>query len=184
MNKVKIENRPFGPFPIVLVGADVNGKPNYAAAGAYGVVTLSPILYVSLKSTHYTTAGIRKNGFFTINVPSIDLACKTDYCGMVSGKTVDKSRVFESFYDKSGKAPMIVECPMNFLCKVVKSVPINGFEMFFGKMIATYFDRRCLTKGKPDTKKIKPLVITGDGNYWSLGRAVGTIFKEGLLYKK
>jgi hypothetical protein len=53
----KIKNYPVGPFPTVLAGADVNGKPNYATAGACGVVCMEPILYVSLKITHYTTRG-------------------------------------------------------------------------------------------------------------------------------
>ena len=62
MKKIKLQNRPFGPFPTVIVGADVNGKPNYATLGAYGIVSMKPVLYISLKSTHYTTLGVRQNG--------------------------------------------------------------------------------------------------------------------------
>jgi hypothetical protein len=67
--------------------------------------------YVSLKETHYTTTGIKASGFFSVNLPSPDLAEKTDFCGVVSGKTTDKSELFTSFYDESGRAPMIQECP-------------------------------------------------------------------------
>lgn len=55
MNKIKTANIPFGPFVTVLAGAKVNGKPNYAAIGAYGVVSQKPVLYISLKNTHCTT---------------------------------------------------------------------------------------------------------------------------------
>ncbi|HWR42217.1 flavin reductase family protein [Sporomusa sp.] len=120
MNKVKVPNRPFGPFPTILAGADVMGKPNYVTVGACGVVSLQPVLYISLKSTHYTTIGVKENGFFSVNIPSADMVQKTDYCGVVSGKTTDKSKLFTAFYDELGKAPMISECPMNMLCKVIQ----------------------------------------------------------------
>jgi len=55
VEKVKIKNYPMvSPAPTVLIGADVNGKPNYATVGAFGVVCLEPVFYISLKSTHYT----------------------------------------------------------------------------------------------------------------------------------
>jgi flavin reductase (DIM6/NTAB) family NADH-FMN oxidoreductase RutF len=177
--KVKIENIPFGPFPVVLAGADVKGKPNYATIGACGVVCQEPVLFISLKDSHYTTAGVRNSGYFSVNIPSSDLVRKTDYCGIATGKKTDKSKVFTSFYDQAGKAPMIVECPLNFLCQVIRSVKINGFEMFFGDIVASFADARCLTDGNPDTKKIDPMLITSGGKYWTIGRPAGAIFKEG-----
>ncbi len=109
MEKVKIANWPVGPFPVALAGAHVNGKPNYATVGACGVVCQEPVLYVSLKHSHYTTAGVRDNGYFSLNIPSDNMVQKTDYCGIVSGGLADKSPVFASFYDDIGKAPMIEE---------------------------------------------------------------------------
>jgi len=58
MKKIKIQNQPFGPFPTIIIGSDVNGKPNYVTVGACGVVSMKPVLYVSLKSSHYTTPGV------------------------------------------------------------------------------------------------------------------------------
>jgi len=183
VEKIKIPNRPFGPFPVVLAGAEVNGRPNYATIGACGVVSLEPVLYISLRSTHHTTSGIRKHGYFSVNIPPVDLVQKTDYCGLVSGKTTDKSAVFTSFYDELGKAPMISECRLNFLCKVIQSIPIFDFELFFGEIIAAYANEQCLTNGQPDPKKIDPMMLMGS-SYWSLGQSVGTVFKEGAAYKK
>jgi flavin reductase (DIM6/NTAB) family NADH-FMN oxidoreductase RutF len=179
MPKVRIKNIPFGPFPVVLAGADVKGRPNYTTIGAYGVVSQEPVLYISLKDSHYTTTGVLENGYFSVNVPSSNLVQKTDYCGIATGNKTDKSKVFTSFYDKAGKAPMIVECPLNFLCKVIKTIQIYDFKMFFGEIIAAFADARCLSASKPDTKKIDPMIITSGGNYWTIGRPVGTIFKEG-----
>lgn len=176
MKKVKIQNRPFGPFPTVLVGAEVNGKPNYATLGACGVVSLKPVLYISLKSTHYTTVGVKENGYFSVNIPTTDLVEKTDYCGIVSGKTTDKSNVFTPFYDELGKAPMISECSMNYLCKVINTIPIFDFEMFLGEIVAVYVNEQCMTDGKPDPLKIDPMILMGP-NYCNLGQVVAGAFK-------
>ncbi|ATW28235.1 flavin reductase family protein [Candidatus Formimonas warabiya] len=181
MEKIKIPSRPFGPFPTVLVGAEVNGRPNYATLGACGVVSLNPVLAISLKSTHYTTRGVKENGYFSVNIPSPDLVRETDYCGITSGKTADKSHVFTPFYDAQGKAPMIRECPMNFLCKVIQNIPVFDFEMFLGEIMAAYLNEQCLTEGKPDPLKINPLIMIG-GSYCHLGQVVGTVFKEGTAY--
>lgn len=62
MNKKKIANIPFGPYITVLAGATVNGKPNNTTIGAYGVVSQKPVLYISLKNSHCTTAGVLENG--------------------------------------------------------------------------------------------------------------------------
>ncbi len=179
MEKVKIKNYPMvNPTPIVLVGAEVNGKPNYATVGAFGVVCQGPVFYISLKDTHFTTAGVKERGYFSINIPSVDMIQKTDYCGCVSGKTTDKSRLFSSFYDEAGKAPMIRECPMNFLCKVIQTQPIYGFDVFFGEIVSTYVNENCLTGDVPDPLKISPILAMGR-SYYRLGQAIGTVFQEG-----
>jgi flavin reductase (DIM6/NTAB) family NADH-FMN oxidoreductase RutF len=183
MSKIKIQNRPVGPFPTVLVGADVNGKPNYTTIGACGVVCQDPVLYISLKSSHYSTAGVKENGFFSVNIPSTGLIQQTDYCGSVSGHNTDKSIMFSSFYDELGKAPLIRECPLNFLCKVLQTIPVFDFELFLGQIVAVYADESCLTDGKPDAQKIDPIINVG-GAYLNLGQVIGTAFQTRSSNKK
>lgn len=183
LTKIKMPNRPAMPFPTVLVGADINGKPNYCTVGACGVVNLEPLLYVSLKDTHYTTAGIKENGFFSVNLPSPDLAEKTDFCGVVSGKTIDKSELFTSFYDEAGRAPLIQECPINMLCKVTQTIAVSGFTMFLGEIAAVYAEEAGLTDGQIDPVKINPMIMMYP-SYFTLGKAVGTVFLDGSNYKK
>lgn len=174
--KKKISNIPFGPYITVLAGADVGGKPNYATLGAYGVVSQKPVLYISLKNSHHTTAGVVENGFFSVNIPSTGILDKTDYCGTVSGNKVDKSTVFESFYDEAGKAPMIKECPVNYLCKVIQTIPIFDFTMFLGEIVAVYANEDCLDNDRPDALKIKPIVMM-DAAYFNLNEKLGSVFK-------
>jgi flavin reductase (DIM6/NTAB) family NADH-FMN oxidoreductase RutF len=178
LNKTKIANFPIGPFPVALAGADVDGKPNYTTVGACGVVCQEPVLYVSLMNTHHTTAGVKSGGYFSLNIPSANMVQETDYCGIVSGKETDKSGIFKTFYDDAGRAPLIEECPLNFLCEVFRSIEIYDFTMFLGKIRAVYINQDCLTGGKPDPLKINPLVLMGTG-YFNLKGIAGTIYKEG-----
>lgn len=180
--KKKIANIPFGPYITVLAGATVEGKPNYATVGAYGVVSQKPVLYISLKNSHYTTAGVVENGFFSVNIPSSELLDKTDYCGIVSGDKVDKSKVFESFYHEAGKAPMIKECPMNYLCKVIETIPIFDFTMFLGEIVAAYADEDCLENDRPNALKIDPIVMMA-AEYFDLNEKIGSAFQSGAGYQ-
>lgn len=175
MTKKKIANIPFGPYITVLAGANVEGKPNYATLGAYGVVSQQPVLYISLKNSHYTTKGVVENGYFSVNIPSADDVERVDYCGTVSGSTIDKSEVFESFYDESGNAPMIKSCPVNYLCKVIQTIPVFDFTMFLGEIVATYADETCLVHDRPDALKVNPtIMMTSD--YFNLKDRVGAVF--------
>ena len=96
MKKIKIENRAVGPFPAMIVGGLMNGKPTYTTVGAGGCACLEPVLCVSLKNSHYITEGIVKTGYFSVNIPSIALVKEMDFCGIVSGKDVDKSLLFST----------------------------------------------------------------------------------------
>jgi len=176
MIKKKIANILFGPFITVLAGAMVNGKPNYATLGAYGVVSENPVLYISLKNSHYTTSGVVKNGFFSVNIPSSESIDKTDFCGCVSGNKEDKSNIFDSFYDDAGNAPMIKQCPVNYLCKVIQTISIFDFTMFIGEIVAVYADENCLENGIPNAVKVKPTIMMGS-SYFDLKDRVGSIFK-------
>lgn len=173
--KTKIANIPFGPYVTVLAGSLVNGKPNYATIGAYGVVSQKPVLYISLKNTHYTTAGVIENGYFSVNIPSADYIEKVDYCGTASGCRVDKSNIFKSFYDENKSAPMIQECPINYLCKVIQTIPIFDFTMFIGEIVAVYAEESCIVKNKPDALKVNPVILMDTG-YFNLNNRIGSIF--------
>lgn len=65
------------------------------------------MLAISLNKSHYTCTGIKENGTFSINIPSVEMVAKTDYCGLVSGNDGDKSILFHTFYGILENAPMI-----------------------------------------------------------------------------
>ena len=178
MKKIKLENRAVGPFPAMLVGAMVNGKPTYTTVGAGGCACLEPVLCVSLKDTHYITEGISESGFFSVNIPPRELVEKTDFCGMVSGRQADKSGLFTPFFDEAGTAPMIEECRLNFLCRVCDKKEIRGFTMFFGEIVAVYVSEDGASENRPDPIKIDPIIMMGM-SYCSLDEIIGYPFSEG-----
>jgi flavin reductase (DIM6/NTAB) family NADH-FMN oxidoreductase RutF len=85
MEKVMIGKEKVGTAPVVIAGAIVDGKANYITLGGFGLISLAPpIVYITLAKTHYTNAGVKDNGYFSVNVPSSDMVQKTDYVGLVS----------------------------------------------------------------------------------------------------
>ena len=82
------------PTPTVLIGAIVDGKPNYITIAHIGIVNHARPYLISISSAkaHYTNAGIKENKAFSVNIPSEELVVETDYAGLVSGKNTDKSR--------------------------------------------------------------------------------------------
>ncbi len=184
MNKIAVKNYPMvNPTPVVIIGAMVNGKANYTTIGAFGVVCMEPVFYISLKSTHHSTMGIKESGYFSINLPSADMVQKTDYAGMVSGKSTDKSSLFTTVFEEQGEVPLIEEAPMNYICKVIQTTSIHGFEVFFGEIVSTYAKEECLTEGTIDPLKVNPLLLMGM-QYYNLKQPVGGVFKEGLALKR
>jgi len=178
MKKVKLENRAVGPFPAMIVGTMRKGKPTYTTVGAGGCACLEPVLCASLKNTHYITEGVRETGCFSVNIPSAALVKELDFCGITSGKDVDKAGLFTPFFDGAATAPMIEECSLNFLCTVCDSREIRGFTMFFGEIAAVFIDEDGLTDGRPDPLKLDPIIMMGM-HYCGLGSVVGQPFAEG-----
>ena len=107
------------PMPAVLVGALVDGKPNFMTAAWCGIAASNPpAISVGLQKIRHTLKGVKAHGTFSINVPCTSLAAKVDYCGIYSGKKRDKSKIFEIFYGVLETAPLVQECPVNLECRL------------------------------------------------------------------
>lgn len=172
------------PMPAILVGANVNDKPNYMAAAWCSIVSHNPpAVSVALQKSRYTLTGIKKNETFSVNVPSSNLVKKTDYCGLCSGKNKDKSKIFKTFYGKLKTAPLIQECPLNLECKVIHCLDLGSHTLVIGEIAETYIADDCMTNGKPDPRKIDPLVYSpGTRGYYRIGEFVAEAFKVGKEY--
>jgi len=177
---------PAYPMAVSLVGAHVDGKPNFLAIAWFTMAGYSPpMALVCLGKGHYTNPGIKENGTFSLCLPSQDMAGITDYCGIVSGKKTDKSGLFDIFYGELKTAPMIKDCPLCVECKLDKVVDNARNEMFIGEIKGVYSEERYLTDGKPDFTKTKPLILSQpDTSYWRLGEKTADAWSIGKTYKK
>ena len=174
------------PMPAVLVGASVNGKPNYLVAAFCGIVDLKPPkVAVALGKAHYTNIGIKEHNSFSVSVPGTNIAEKVDYCGLQTGHKTDKSTIFRSWYGKLVNAPMPEECPICLECKLVKTLELDVDELFIGEIVASWVEEDVLTKeGKPDMTRVDPLVFAmGTKDYWKIGDRVGGAWSMGKEYK-
>jgi len=171
------------PIPTVILGSCVNGKANFSTIGNCGIISMHPAtIYVSTDINHYTNMGIREKGEFSVNFPSQALITETDYCGLVSGREIDKSKVFEVFFGELKFAPMIKKCPVCLECKVINHQTINGMDVFIGEVIQSYIDEECIKDGVPDIELIDPIIYTIKGKYRKIGEETGTPFSEGRKY--
>ena len=186
MNKINLGSTiPAYPMPVSLVGAYVDGKPNFLAVAWFTMVSHKPPrIAIALGKGHYTNPGIKENKTFSVCLPSEDMVEMTDYCGIVSGNKTDKSEIFDLFYGELKTAPLIRDCPLSMECKLVEIVESGLNEVFIGEIMGTYTEERFLTDGKLDFRKMKPLILSQpDTSYWRLGEPVARAWNIGKRYK-
>lgn len=177
------------PMPVLLVGSNISNKPNVMAAAWGGIANSEPpMLSVAIRPRRHTMKGIFENMAFSVNIPSAAQAAEADYCGIVSGSKADKIAAckFKTFYGKLGNAPLIEQCPVNLECKVVHILNLGSHYLVIGSIEETHVSDDCLTDGRPDVEKIKPLIYVESGfaEYRSLGDFLGRAFQVGKSLKQ
>ncbi len=175
------------PMPVTLVGAHVDGKPNFLTVAHVGIMNhgTPQFLSVGLNKSHYTNTGIHQNGAFSICLPSEALMVETDYCGIMTGRNTDKATLFSVFNGELETAPMIRECPVCMELKLKDVLTYGSHEIFVGELVNTFAQESVLTGDKIDLAKVKPLIFDmASLNYWTLGKAIGQCWSEGKALKK
>lgn len=187
MDKIIVDKNLFClPWTQTLLGSHVNGKVNFMALDWLTRVNYQPaMLGICVNKVHATNEAIRATGEFSVNVPSADMVEITDYCGIASAKSADKSKLFEVFYCELKAAPLIKACTLNIECKVVQTVDLPTNTFFIGEIRNIYSEEKFMTDGKPDPKKMRPFLLTmPDNRFWALGAQVGNAWKDGLKFEE
>jgi len=168
-------------MPVCLVGCLFKGKANFMAVGwASRVNANPPWIGVGIGRSHATFEGIIENNTFSVCFPDRADIVKTDYCGVVSGKKVNKSSLFKLFYGDLKTAPMIDEASLNLECSLVDRIegPSNFF--FVGEIKGAYAPQKCLENGRFSPEKAGFMILTmPDNTYWSLGEPLGQAWHIG-----
>lgn len=178
------------PSLTTIVGADVNGKPNWITIAHVGIMNhaygeVPQYLSIGLQSSHFTNKGIHEHKEFSINLPSQAMLKITDYAGLVSGEKIDKSGLFPVERGSLAHAPLIANCPVSMELKLFQIVKLGQHEVFIGELVNTYIDEACITDGTPDLAKIDPLLFDFMMiDYWSIGERKGKPWRDGKSLKK
>jgi flavin reductase (DIM6/NTAB) family NADH-FMN oxidoreductase RutF len=186
MSKVRLEPGPYiVPMPAVLVGATVEGRPNFMPAAFVSIANYQPpVVACGLSPTHHTCAGIAASGAFSVNLPDAGMVEVTDWCGLTSGKRTDKSAVFATVPGEVTGAPLIGRCRLTAECRLLSTVPFAVDTVYFGEVVAVYADEEVLTGGAPDWRKIAPLLFTfPDKSYWGMGEWVAEAWSVGKGFR-
>ena len=173
------------PCPVGLIGAHVNGKPNFKTVVWFNMIDDNPpLIGVAMSKKHYTSPGVKENKTFSINIPTSNMVIVTDYCGLHSGSKVDKSKEFDLFYGDLKTAPMIKECSINIECNLVDIKDFKNTELFIGEIIEIYADERYITDKKPDVKEFDSFIfLNPNGPYYKFGEYIAEPYEVGTNYK-
>lgn len=165
------------PLPAVLVSvADKEGNQNVFTVAWTGTICSDPAMVsISVRPERYSYQMICETGEFVINLTTEELAFATDYCGVTSGKNVDKFKEAKltPIPSKQVKAPRILESPVHIECKVEQRLELGTHDMFIAKVVAVSVDDAYMDeKGTFHLDDAKPIVYS-HGRYYEMGKELG-----------
>jgi flavin reductase (DIM6/NTAB) family NADH-FMN oxidoreductase RutF len=179
--RLKLRKNPWAalfPCPVVLVTCvDSAGKPNIITLGWVGTVCSDPpTVGIGIRPHRYSCKLIEDSGEFVVNIPTERILKETDYCGVYSGRDVDKFSETGLTPESASqvKPPLIRECPVNMECIVRNRVALGSHNLFLGEIVCVHVDKRVLDdKGVIDFTKVSAFVYN-QGEYWNLNKKIGT----------
>ena len=166
------------PLPAVMVSCQrPDERPNIITVAWAGTICTNPaMLSISVGPERYSYDIIKETKEFVVNLVTEDLAYETDFCGVKSGRDVDKFKELklEETPSKVVAAPGIEKSPVNIECQVVDIVELGSHHMFIAKVVSVNVKEELLDeKGKFNLNDAK-LVTYSHGEYYSLGKKLGT----------
>lgn len=190
---VKIENmrKNFGsqhwlfPQPVLMIATyNEDGTPDIMNA-AWGGISDSDEISISISNTHKTAENLLKRGAFTVSFATADQVAACDYVGLVSGNKVSDKFARAGFHAVKSEfvdAPLVEELPMALECRV-RSYDTET-DILRGEIVNVSADETILTDGKIDPAKLRPIVFDPvNHDYLELGAKAGKAFSEGNKLK-
>ncbi len=166
------------PVPPVMVTCGSFEKSNIVTVAWTGTVnTKPPMTYISLRPSRYSYGIIKETGEFAINLTTVDLVKKADYCGIYTGSKIDKFKKCQFTKQRASKisSPLIFESPINLECKVKDIISLGTHDMFLSEIIAVNIDSSLIDKnGKLHIENAR-LAAFAHGDYYMLGKRIDCI---------
>ena len=172
------------PVPAVLISCGDMEKSNILTVAWTGIINSDPAkTYISIRKERYSYDIIKNTKEFVINLTTKDLVFATDFCGVRSGKNIDKFKEMKLSKQPGNevKAPLIGESPINIECRVTDIVELGSHDMFISDILCVDVAKDLVDdKGKLDLTKAN-LIAYSHGEYFTLGEKLG---KFGFSVKK
>lgn len=165
------------PVPAVMVSCGtMEGEKNIITIAWTGTINSDPAMtYISVRPERHSYEMIKKTGEFVINLTTENLVRACDFCGVKSGRDIDKFNELKLTAAKASKvsAPIIYESPVNIECKVKDIIPLGTHHMFLAEVAAVSVSDEYMDKtGKFHFNNTKP-VCYSHGEYFGLGNKLG-----------
>ena len=164
------------PLPVVMVSCGDMDNSNIITVAWTGILNTTPAMcYISVRPERYSHDIIKENGEFAINLTTRQLAYATDWCGVKSGRDVDKFKEMKLTKEKANiiSVPLIKESPVSVECKVKEIVPLGSHDMFVAEIVAIDADEKYIDeKGAFDISKCD-LIAYANGGYYPLEKKIG-----------
>lgn len=166
------------PVPAVLVSCQSReGRKNVFTVAWTGTVCSDPpMVSISVRKSRFSHDMICDTGEFVINLTTKELVRATDFCGVRSGRDIDK---FEACHLTAGecqkvKAPLVVESPINIECRVKQMIGLGSHDMFIAEVVAVDADKRLMDKNGKFHMEDADLIAYNHGSYFELGKMLGS----------
>lgn len=165
------------PVPPALISCGTVKNPNVMTAAWTGIIASEPpMTYVSIRPERYSHEIISESKEFVINLTTLPLVSAADYCGVKSGRNVDKFKEMKltALPCSAVKAPQIEESPVSIECRVKDVQHFGTHDMFLAEIVAVNIDDKYLNEEGRLTLEKAGLIAYVHGSYYTLGRNVGS----------
>ena len=167
------------PLPAVMVSVGTeSGETNIITIAWTGTICTNPaMLYISVRPERHSYQMIKESGEFVVNLTTEALVKATDFCGIRSGKDVDKWKETGLTRGKANAlsyAPIIEECPVNIECKVAEIKELGSHDMFIAEVVSVQVSEEYLNETGKFCLNDTGLIAYSHGTYVSLGEELGT----------
>ena len=165
------------PLPVVMVSvADKEGNSDIVTVAWAGTIcTNPPMVSISVRPERFSHHMLMETGEFVINLTTKELAFATDYCGVKSGRDVDKWKEMNltPVMGNVVKVPCIAESPVNIECKVVKVEKLGSHDMFVAEVVAVQVDDAYMDEKNSFHLSNANPILYSHGEYYLLGEKLG-----------
>lgn len=165
------------PLPAVMVSCGSMEKPNVLTVAWTGIInTQPPKTYISLRKSRYSYDLIKENGSFVINLVPSTLVKACDFCGVRSGRELDKFAHCGLTAEKSFTvdAPSIAECPLSLECRVSEIIELGTHDMLLADILSVSVKEELIDKSGRLALEKAGLLAYVHGEYYTLGKKIGS----------